>query len=453
MTSRKVYDVAVLGSGIVGTTLALMLERQGLEVIAIDRPSHSSSRGTANEWAVEREGSPQRDQPHTLLSPAVRVLQASVPDVLENVVSAGGRVRDDTTGHIVDLPTAVRFSKIETRRVLLERSLKGALDDSGVATRLAHVRALECADSYAAVISPDDKWHARVVLDCRGSKARPLAGETLGSVDQVSTHLVYNTVWFSGPPSAKPSWSQLDSDRYSVLTFAADNDYLAATIAVLSRGPLQGLIRHLEAFLGVLSKVPGCESLTLCAPLSRVLTTPAGGNYWRSSVGPYGLTQSRLLRCGDAMVRTNPTFGRGISMGLLAAERIANTIGDALEYPVRHAVLLHMWEQARLRPWFDGQCLLDRAREKVMRGVSVFSPTDGLYASLAQSRFENPKARQLINEVKHMERTWPEVAADPVTKTISDDNQIGDSRSVSSLPTEESLLADMVSERSIGNST
>ena len=69
-----------------------------------------------------------------------------------------------------------------------------------------------------------------------------------------------------------------------------------------------------------------------------------------------------VVSVGDAWGCTNPSLGRGITMGLMHAAGTAEVIRDHLGDPLALALAHDEMTQATVTPWYQNTIQLDRAR-------------------------------------------------------------------------------------------
>ena len=87
-----------------------------------------------------------------------------------------------------------------------------------------------------------------------------------------------------------------------------------------------------------------------------------------------------LVTVGDSAYFTNPSLGRGMSMGLLHAVGTLEVIGKHLGAPLTLAAEHDQMTQARVIPWYQATVEFDRARKEQMdaaiEGRPAPQPTD-----------------------------------------------------------------------------
>src|SRR5881394_2925896 len=87
MRSRK---IAVLGAGTAGLAAALILARDGHDVVLIERDVIAET-GPERAFASERKGIPHFQQPHAFIPRGRLELREHCPDVYASLIDAGAR--------------------------------------------------------------------------------------------------------------------------------------------------------------------------------------------------------------------------------------------------------------------------------------------------------------------------------------------------------------------------
>ena len=80
------------------------------------------------------------------------------------------------------------------------------------------------------------------------------------------------------------------------------------------------------------------------------------------------LTGIALL--GDACACTNPSLGRGITLGLVHAQALREVVSSHLEDPLEFAQAWDEATEARLTPWYRETVAEDRSRLSRNRGAA-----------------------------------------------------------------------------------
>jgi 2-polyprenyl-6-methoxyphenol hydroxylase-like FAD-dependent oxidoreductase len=96
-----------------------------------------------------------------------------------------------------------------------------------------------------------------------------------------------------------------------------------------------------------------------------------------------------IAAVGDACVCTNPTNGRGMSLGMMHVQRLRDVIRAHLNEPREFAEVWDAVTEAELTPWYRENLEEDRARmgqmDALRRGLEPEAPTPA--AALRQALF------------------------------------------------------------------
>jgi flavin-dependent dehydrogenase len=163
-----------------------------------------------------------------------------------------------------------------------------------------------------------------------------------------------------------------------VLVLPCDNDTWSVTLyAAAGDQPLKAL-RHTERWEAVVAACPAHAQWLDGEPLTDVRAM--GGivdRYRRLVVGGRPLVHGLAL-LGDACACTNPSLGRGMTLGLRHAALLrdaARTFDDPAQFTTRW----HELTEAQQRPWYDDTVREDRGRlreiEALRRGEQPPAPS------------------------------------------------------------------------------
>ena len=159
----------------------------------------------------------------------------------------------------------------------------------------------------------------------------------------------------------------------SLLTLPCDND-LWTVVLVVAAGdaPLRGL-RRTERWTGVVRSIPGFEQWVDGEPLEdRVMVMAGIDDRIRSLVVDGRPVASGVLTVGDSWACTNPSVGRGVSIGMLHAVALRDTLHDRAGRA--DADLTREWAEVTDRvvgPWFEESRSGDRLRLAEMQALAA----------------------------------------------------------------------------------
>src|SRR4051794_38091869 len=100
--------IVVAGAGICGSAAALMLARDGHDVVVVDRDEAAVPDDVEAAWTWERRSIGQFRFPHLLLARGHAVLKAELPDVAARLRDHGGLIWNPVTDLLPLFPGADR---------------------------------------------------------------------------------------------------------------------------------------------------------------------------------------------------------------------------------------------------------------------------------------------------------------------------------------------------------
>src|SRR5262245_21576511 len=375
--------VLVIGGGICGLGTALLLAREGHEVTLLERDASALPESAAaawDEWA--RKGVAQFRQPHNFMPGLRRVLEAELPDVQEALRRAGAARLDfvnplppfftDQSPRPVDAElwtyTARRpggewvFADVARRepRVTVRRGVQAAelLTGPSAIDGTPHVVGVRTADGEAL--------RADLVVDAmgRGSRA-PAWLRVIGArppyEEQADCGFSYYTRYFRGtePQHVGPIFALLGT--IAVLTLPGDNGTWSVTVQTASTDVPLKRLRDVEAWTNTIRACPLQAHWLDGEPISDVLAMSGIVDRYRRFVVDDAPVVTGLVAVADAWACTNPSAGRGLTVGLLHAVALR----DVLRATGDPAALVREFDartQADVAPWFHAQIAVDRAR-------------------------------------------------------------------------------------------
>jgi 2-polyprenyl-6-methoxyphenol hydroxylase-like FAD-dependent oxidoreductase len=389
-------DVLVLGGGICGLATAMLLARDGHSVRVVERDPEEVP-GTVDEaWhAWNRRGVAQFRQTHNL-HPRVRLLlEAELPDVRASLVRHGAYRMDMLSGlppMITDrdprpgddrfLTDTARRSTAEYTfadaarnepRVVIERGVKvvGVLTGPSAVDGVPHVR--------GAVTSDGREIRADLVVDAMGRRSKiggwlTAAGGQPPYEEAEDSGFTYYTVYFTGslPPLLGPAVTEFGT--ISFITLPADNHVWAITIWCASGDQPLKALRNLETFKRVVALSPRQAPWLDGEPVTEVLAMSGVVDRYRRFVVDGKPVVTGMVAVADAWACTNPSAGRGISLGLAHGIRLRDTFRESAGDPVGLAQAFHEITETELAPWYTSQIRTDRRRYQTMDALRQGRP-------------------------------------------------------------------------------
>jgi 2-polyprenyl-6-methoxyphenol hydroxylase-like FAD-dependent oxidoreductase len=365
--------ILVVGAGLTGLATALFLARRGHAVELIEADAEAPPADQEARVATwSRRGVPQARQPHTFFQRSLNVLAEEAPDLTEALLAEGAA--------LLPLgPPPLGIKMLYARRLMYE----GILRRIAAAERGISIRAGQRVQGLLADQSRDpphvtgvrleggEELTAELVVDCSGRWTQ--APRWLAEIgvrplreDLQETPLFYLTQWRRLKPGKDFSAGHfpiiIDLEYGEITVFPADNGWMALSFFLSMEDPLRSALRDPRRLEAVAAAVPAVQpwveisdGFTEPTPLGRI------NNCARSLVDAAGPVVTGFQMVGDSANHTNPTRGRGVSLGFAHAQQLARTVEDAIADPIAHAVAFDQWTTDNIEVWFESQKAFDAA--------------------------------------------------------------------------------------------
>lgn len=385
--------VVVCGGGMIGLASAMMLARDGyaVTVLETDPGPPATVDEVWSDWS--RSGVPQFRQPHNLFPRFQSILDAELPDLVPALEAAGCPWVDPLT----NLPPSVadrsprpgdeRFRFLTGRRPVVEAVVAAAAAaEPGVTVRRGVTLSGLLVDTdetppRVVGVGTRDSEEVRgdLVVDAMG-RSSPVAGWVAGlgiapHTESQDRGFAYYTRYYAGPLPERRAPGLAPIGSMSVLTLAGDNDTYSVTLFGTTGDPVLKRFRDAEVFTRVISACPAhAHWVTQGEPITGVLPMAGVLDRLRRYVVDDRPLVSGLLAVGDAWASTNPSAGRGLSVGLMHARALRHLLRDR---PPVDAGLTVAWDEvteAEVTPYFRAQELADHHRVAEMDAVRERRP-------------------------------------------------------------------------------
>ncbi len=377
--------IVVLGAGVCGLAAGMALRRDGHEVTVLERDSDRAPQSVQEAWEHwVRQGVAQFHQPHIMLPRGRIALEAMLPDVV-TALSAAGAARFD----MLDLmPPSItdrtpragddHLWTITARRPVLEQVLRRAAENepglqirSGVSVHELVMSAYDGIPHVCGVrTDAGQELHADLVVDAMGRRS-PLprwleaAGTKPVYEEADDAGFIYYTRFFHARDGRLPAFrAPLNTyiGTFSILTLPSDNDTWSVTVFISAGDRPLKRLREEQPWSRVVAACPLHAQWLEGEPITRVLAM--GGvldRYRRFSFDGQPIATG-IAPVGDAWACTNPSQGRGMSLGLWHVQHLREVIREHLDDPGQFARVWGAVTEAELTPWYRETVAEDRAR-------------------------------------------------------------------------------------------
>ena len=434
--------IVVLGAGVSGLAAGIVLRRDGHEVTVLERDHEPVPAAPEDAWARwSREGVTQFRQAHYLTARGREVLEESLPDVLAGLEAAAG-VRFDP---LVLMPPSItdraprdgddRFKTVTARRPTVEQVLARVAEaEPGLEIRRGVTVNRLTVSSYSGTphvggvrADSGDQLDADLVVDAMGRRSalpRWLGDAGVGPIHEEAedSGFIYYSRFYRSRTGAIPEFRGpllTPIGTFSLLTLPSDNATWSVTLYTSAGDRPLKRLRDSAQWTTLVAACPLHAHWLDGEPLTGVLAM--GGvldRYRRLVVGERpAVTGVALL--GDAWACTNPSQGRGITLGLMHARRLPAAVRDHLDDPHEFATAWDEITEGELTPWYRETVEEDRDRlleiEALRNGIPPEPPRDdraALRAALLPALRQDPDAFRAFIGVRNCLALYGDVAAD-----------------------------------------
>jgi 2-polyprenyl-6-methoxyphenol hydroxylase-like FAD-dependent oxidoreductase len=419
-------EIVVCGGGVIGLATAVMLARDGHRVTVLEADPDETPQAPALAWeSWQRRGVAQFRQPHNLFARFRQVCDEELPEVTGLLLDAGCVWVDYLAAGppvIADCPpragdAALRF--VTGRRPVFEAVFAElAVREPGVSVRRGvRVAGLAAGPTVTAgmphvagvVTDVGEVLPADLVVDAMGRRS-PSTGwlTALGArppqTEAEDRGFVYYTRFFTGPvPPALRGRALMPLGSVSVLTLPGDNDTWSVTVFGGSGdAPLKAL-RDPAVFTQVVAACPLQAHWLDGAPITGVLPMAGVLDRRRRFVVNGRPVATGFAAVGDAWACTNPSAGRGLSVGAVHAQLLRRAVRQWLDRPAEFAVAFDEHTDRIVGPFYRNQVTADRLRVAEMTAAREGTPppqADPRMTALLAAAAQDPDAfRGLLETV------------------------------------------------------
>jgi 2-polyprenyl-6-methoxyphenol hydroxylase-like FAD-dependent oxidoreductase len=379
--------IVIVGAGVVGLGAALLLCRDGHDVTVLERDAQAPPDGPAEIWDTwQRTGVNQFRLPHFFLARYRGLLDAELPEVKQELLAAGA-VRPNP---VLGAPEVMRgparadddaFECISGRRCVVEAAVASVAGrtphleirrGTAVAGLVSGPSARDSVPHVAGVrLDTGEEIAADLVVDMTGRRSPlPRWLEAIGARpprDELDDcgFIYYGRHFHSGggiPPALGGFLMHLGT--VSSLTLPADNNTWSVTLVTSARDKALRGLRDAATWEKAVRSLPLVAHWLDGEPIDDRVTAMAGiEDRHRSLMVDGAPVATGVVAAGDAWACSNPTVGRGASIGMMQAVLLRDTIAAAgLDDPWAFACSFHQATAEVVEPWYRETLAADRHR-------------------------------------------------------------------------------------------
>ncbi len=380
--------IVIAGAGVVGLGTALLLCRDGHDVTVLERDADAPPAGADEIWASwQRKGVNQFRLPHFFLARYRSLLSTELPDVAEALAAAGAL----RLNPVLNAPESLRgpaadddgeFECISGRRCVVEAAVASVADR---AARLEIRRGTPIAGLVTGPAARDGVPHvagvrlatgeeiaADLVVDMTGRRSPlPRWLEAIGArapSDELDDcgFIYYGRHFRSAngdiPPAIGGFLQHLGS--ISSLALPADNGTWSVTLVTSAKDKALRVLRDAASWEKVVRSLPLVAHWLDGEPIDDRIIAMAGIEDRHRNLMVDGTpVATGVVAAGDAWACSNPSVGRGASIGMLQATVLRDTIAaTGLEDPWEFARSFHDATAEIVEPWYRDTLAADRHR-------------------------------------------------------------------------------------------
>ena len=413
--------------------MVTLVERDGA-------PPDGTPSDDVNHWV--HPGVSQARQSHALLGRARRVLADEAPDVITALVARGVR----------EIPAEVGAGRLHGEQMLLSRRLVAEAELRRTVAREPGVT-LMAGDAVVGLqvdrtgtipvvtgahLLSGTTVDADLVVDASGRRSAlpdwfAKAGLPAPVEHRQDCGFFYLTRFYGVKPGCETPMSRIPAsialDYATVFALGADNDTFSLTVTLSVDDPHRTALRNPTSFDAFLHAVPHSEPwIRVGVPISEISTMSRIENRRRRITTTAGPIVGGIVAIADAALHTNPTLGRGISMGLMHAQHLAEVAHLADDDPVGFVDAFSAWTDDHLGVWYDTQVATDaNALDRLAAGVrgerleAVHTPASRFAAAAFACAAHDETVGVAVAKVAHLFAPPSEAFRDPaVAERIND---------------------------------
>ena len=380
-------QIVVTGGGVAGLAASMLLAEDGHDVTLLERDAAEPPAPTEAWEAWERRGVNQFRLLHFFMPRFRILLEQELPQVIKALEVAGAMRFNPLEGAPPEMTGGARagdedFTSLTARRPVLEavmaaaaRATPGLTVRRGVAVGglVAGAQAIRGVPHVTGVrTAAGEEIPADLVVDATGRRS-PLpewlesAGARRPIEELEDSGFVYYGRHFRSadgttPPVIGPLLQSYGS--VSILTLPADNGtWGVGVISSAADTAMRGL-RDIERWTAVVSSLPLAAHWIDGEPIEdRIVTMAKIEDRHRSFTVDGAPVATGVVAVADSWACTNPSLGRGASIGMMHCVALRDTLRSAgVDDPAAFSTASAHATESVVEPWYRSTLSFDRHR-------------------------------------------------------------------------------------------
>ncbi|MDQ1511052.1 MAG: hypothetical protein QOG50_2896 [Actinomycetota bacterium] len=383
--------VVMIGGGVVGLCGALMLGRDGHEVTVLERDA-APPPDPEDAWSGwERRGVSQFRLLH-YFAPGFRgVMDANAPEVVRALQDAGALTVNPFRDAPAEITGGLResdavYDAVTARRPIAEAAIAAVVEANenvtvrrGVAVAgLITGEASNGGVPHVIGVRTDagDEFLADIVIDAGGRRSKlPSLLADVGARAPIEEEedcgfVYYGRHFRSGDGSVPPMFGPLlmAYESLSILTLPADNGTWGAGLVVSAKDTAMRRLKDVDTWTRTIKGYPLAAHWLDGEPIDDGIAVMAKiEDRHRTFVIDGKPVATGVLALADSWACTNPSVGRGISIGVIHAAALRELLHDwtgsgAPADPVELARSWYDATMATVESWYRGTLAFDQGR-------------------------------------------------------------------------------------------